>query len=535
MDDSSADTTLALLIAEREMLNSRLAEACNALAQAVKSAVASHDPRGGPKRAAVRGCAERLRELQKEADELDARIGQCLGVSMDEVDALLASRLPHLEDRYDRRDVVSVPPDYDFEDALASSLERLLTHVDPGWLRTEAEKGYRLDSSYLVSPLALVGSHRILQKRQRPQRLALSLLLCEDHLEKRDDLDFWSLPMLAAEVAALGTVLDFLPELGAVAQEKYRALQQMDDDLEASTVYELLVGLACARKGLRVEMLTENAASKTPEYRVHSFPVPMVIECKRRRVSEYLLAEGEHALSLLSAVHTDLTSLDAHVSIDAEFTADIRDVSGTEFREAVLAVLPGTAENARRAFGWGTIALRSLPREVEFSRTRLYAPSFLSQVYGVPEDSGEWDGLVCSVDPPRRVVVDSAASPCCLRWRCSNPETARKRDRGVSSLFEDALKQVPDGEMGIIYLAYEETAREEVANARTRRIIGEMQAWGHRWGIVVPLIIVNRLYPRPLGVGQPDIIDSALPFAPKDVGNSFLGDFPARVFVPELP
>jgi len=105
----------------------------------------------------------------------------------------------------------------------------------------------------------------------------------------------------------------------------------------------------------------------------------------------------------------------------------------------------------------------------------------------------------------------------------------------VSSLFEDALRQVPDGEMGIVYLAYEEMAREEVANARTRRIMTEMEAWAHRWGIVVPLIIVNRLYPRPLGVGQPDMIDSALPFAPEDIGSSFLENFPALIFVPEHP
>jgi hypothetical protein len=51
----------------------------------------------------------------------------------------------------------------------------------------------------------------------------------------------------------------------------------------------------------------------------------------------------------------------------------------------------------------------------------------------------------------------------------------------------------------------------------------------HRWTIRVPITVVNRLYPRSLGPGSPDLIESVLPGAA--AGEEFwLKKVPWRVF-----
>lgn len=422
MKDDICDEVTVSLFSSLEDVFSRISSACTSLSETVKAAAARPGSLGPDD--AVRERAEQLDELRREAHRIEIQLQERLRVSEEELDALMNASLPVLEDRYGRRDVLQAPVDYDLDHILPRALERVLSAVDPDWLRAQADKEHHLDSGYLRSPLVLVGSHRLNQPTSRPQRFAQSLLLCQSHLEKCDSLDFWNLPILTAEVASLGMQMDMLAELGPYAEQKFHDLYQMTDEQEASTVYELLVGFACIKRGLAVEMLTENPPKKTPEYRVNGFSFPAVIECKRRRLPAYLIAEGS-------------------------------------------------------------------------------------------------------------VLVDVANNPICLRWRCDNEESQQKRTRGVSSLLGSALEQIPDGEVGVVYLAYEEMARENVADARTERIIRDINGWAHRWAINVPLVMVDRVYPRPIGVGQPDVIENLIPFLAQHADRSLIGTFPTRVVVPE--
>jgi hypothetical protein len=88
------------------------------------------------------------------------------------------------------------------------------------------------------------------------------LLVSQDHLMKRPDLDFFLASMFVAEVAQLGNRLDEIKELGPEAKRKLAALSSMPDDQVSATVYELLVGTACVRKGLTVTMVPEDRLRK---------------------------------------------------------------------------------------------------------------------------------------------------------------------------------------------------------------------------------------------------------------------------------
>jgi hypothetical protein len=145
-----------------------------------------------------------------------------------------------------------------------------LGRVNSDWLRREAEKEYRLGPGFLNSPLHLVSGIPVGTCPQviGPQRFAKMLLVCLDHLNKRADLDFFSAAMFVPEIAVLGNSLEEIAELGPEAQRKLESLQFLPDDAVTSTIFELLVGAACIRRGLGVTMVPEDRARKVPDSRV---------------------------------------------------------------------------------------------------------------------------------------------------------------------------------------------------------------------------------------------------------------------------
>lgn len=478
--------------------------------------------------------AESLR-LQEEGSRRATELQKEFGITDEILDAIERSQKPRLEDRYWREQMADVQTTGSIDELLTGTLEVLSGLVHPSWLAAEAQKPHRLDELYLSSPLQLVGSQRLGDCRCGPQRFAKMLLVCRDHLEQHEYFDFHEAPLLISEAVMLGSQLDEIQHLGAEATSKLKSLSKCDDDAFESTIYELLVGAGCIRSGLDVEMLTTKHGmnGKSPDFRVRGLGPPIVIECKRRRLENHVLSEGQKACLLYQAIRGDLQWACAHVAVD--FTVPIDDVSSDEFRRDVNAILREDDFDMVRDLRWGRLRCSQSERRIDVSRTRLYAPNFLEQVFGWSQEYNEWDGLICEVEPPRRVLIERANTPICMKWRSSSPDLAVKKARGLTSMWGDAIKQIPPGEMGIIYIAYTESARPDIADSRTRNIMEtSKEKWNHQASITVPLVVVNRLYPRALGVGVPDLIENSLPMY---TGNDphMVATFPSNIFTVAPP
>jgi hypothetical protein len=115
-----------------------------------------------------------------------------------------------------------------------------------------------------------------------------------------------------------------------------------------------------------------------------------------------------------------------------------------------------------------------------------------------------------------------------MKWRSESEDALTKKARGVTSLWRNAIKQIPDGDLGFVYIAYPEGSRTVVADARMRDIREKIPEEWHRWSVRVPAIMINRLYARPLTPGNPDLIESTIGCGSK--GNEFcLAKLPWRV------
>lgn len=82
-------------------------------------------------------------------------------------------------------------------------------------LDSQAKLTYRLGTEFTAKSLQLVcGTHPPEETGRGLQRFARMLFTCLDHLDKRDDLDFFAAAMLAPEVAMLGYSLEEIKNWG---------------------------------------------------------------------------------------------------------------------------------------------------------------------------------------------------------------------------------------------------------------------------------------------------------------------------------
>jgi len=126
-------------------------------------------------------------------------------------------------------------------------------------------------------------------------------------------------------------------------------------------------------------------------------------------------------------------------------------------------------------------------------------------------------------------MVEIYTAPLCLKWKSESEEALMKKSRGITALLAAAVDQIPDGDIGFVYVAYPEGSRAELADARTRFIRDTAPKFWHRWLVRVPVTMINRLYARPLGSGAPDLIESVM--AAAATGDEFwLNKLPWRVF-----
>jgi hypothetical protein len=481
---------------------------------AIKAEVAAGGNQPGE---TVRRTLRELRKLRADLLRQVRSLQRTVGISEGEIRALEreldAQLLPAPDQTFWRAQVEDIPASQsdDLDDLAQIGLEQLLGRIDPKWLRAEAQRPHRLGSDFLASPLHLVNGVRVGMSpdRQGPQRFAQMLLATQDHLMKRDDLDFFSAAMSVPEIGLIGTRLEEIKALGPEAERKLVALPSMSKEMVSATVYELLVGTACIRKGLELRMVAENRSRKVPDYQTMSLgPIPAAIECKRRLgLTAYELGEAERVERLYLSLRPLLRERGTHGSVEVSFCVPLRSVPSGDFIEHALAAVD-RQESSQAA--WGSVAFQPLPYIRSIPRTRLYSPEFLQHVFEWDVMQDEWDGLLCEVESPSSIAVELFMKPLCFKWRSESEEALLRKTRGITSLWGDAVKQIPDGEIGFIYIAYPEGARATIADARTREILRAGSDLWHRWSVRAPLMFVSRLYARSVGPGMPDLIESVL-------------------------
>lgn len=504
------------------------------VAAAVKQQVQSGECRNPSE--LVKRLVLEAKAISNQYEPLLQKLQEATGVTEEEILAMereeRSEMLPFNQSMW-RDQILQSRSTADLDDLAAEALYQLSARVDPKWLREQAEYPFRLDETFTRRPVHIVNGIRVNDPRSKTgqNRFAQMLLLCKDHLDKRIDLDFFSASLLIPELAAIGNSLKEIESLGPEGIRKLNSLQQLAPDAVSATVFELLVGSACIAKGTEAELLPETKNSKVPDLRLHGFGgVPAVIECKRRLgLGEYELREAALVERLYGVAAQWFRERGIYGCIEATFIHEVEKLTEEIWIAAVRqAVVAGCSLN-----DWGEVRFTELPalRAIEF--TRIYSQTFLEDAYGWHAYEEDWDGIMCEVNPTDSLGVEMVRRPICLKWKSASDVAMLKKARGITSLWYRAMKQIPPGEIGFIYIAYPEGARTKLADERTKHILETMPEIGHEWYVQVPITVISRLYPRALYEGRPDLIENVLPgVAPGE--EHWLMHLPHLVFTREI-
>lgn len=185
------------------------------------------------------------------------------------------------------------------------------------------------------------------------------------------------------------------------------------------------------------------------------------------------------------------------------------------------------------AYPWGSVAFRPLPSRVDLDEvTKAYSPIMLEEVFGWNLEMPSWDGFICQIDGPPAAAIDRVGSPVGLTWRVDAEAAIIKRSRAPLSLFAKATTQIPPGEFGLVYVAYPEGARSDIADNRTRAYMERIHQWEHDGAIRIPATFLVRQFPLPTGHGNPDMVENTIRFLSEEGGGDdwIFREYPAAIF-----
>ncbi|MGO7018402.1 hypothetical protein [Rhizobium leguminosarum] len=479
---------------------------------------------------------ERASRLQSEYSRLIALLPAASGLSPEEFERISQPAEPvhRNDDHLDRANLTAdrISPSAYVDDYLADALERVMYLLPGGWLEEEPKEPARVDS--LSGPDAFLSLTKgVRRESESPaiHRLRQTIYVARDYLNGELFYDHFAGALLVPTLTKFALQGHNLRDVGGERDERLDHLWRGPSGQVDATFFELLTAAACAEKGRRVDFLPATH-EKSPDLRCHD-PIPLLIECKRQdALSQYELGEEAIMRLLFTALRIEAQKKGLCGTFHLELAVEVAQIDIADVVSRFINQRLAPKPSRKLSYPWGSVAFFPSPMRVWLPETtRLYSPNMLQHLFGWESDLPTWDGICCSIDANGEPEVDLAINPIALIWRNDSGKALKKRSWAPINLFSKASLQIPAGEFGIVYVNYIEGARAEVANMRLDAYAGRLQEFEHSDKIRIPISLLVRLYPRSLGHGQPDLIESSVQYLSGLYGDKELFDFfPSRIF-----
>jgi hypothetical protein len=467
-------------------------------------------------------------EINAEVKLLDEHITTRYGVSLADFDK---KKEPKFDSSFWKAELNKVKTTGFLEEALEQGLDTLLAKFPPKWLKTQYELSrVELDRRNTM-PFILIGNARQ-ESIAAAHPLGYALFLTDLFLKKNPEIEIYDAALLVPMVAALCDRLDGIHAVKG-GDDKLRKMLRGPSGEFRGRLYELLVAGRAAQKGQDVQFV-EVGNEASPDLRINDLGIPLVIECKFQ--SQWSQTE-EIEIRLIKTIFESLCSEYARkgmtTALELTLVARVTDVNAEEVLETARLQLDSFVPFGKRDTAWGTLEVFATDPIVEWDKpTRLYSPNYLLNVFDWNIDD-RWDGICVWVQDAKNFITQRARLPFCLKWRLTHKADEWSKARDVMRSLQEAANQVPVGEGGCLYVGFEDSHRSALADLRTKRNIERMPQFYHRKrGANIMHLVLNRLYPRSLEDGNPDLIESCIP-ASSGEADEWPEFLPTTVFVPE--
>lgn len=427
-----------------------------------------------------------------------------------------------------------VPTTGTIDEQLPEALENLLGRVSKSWWREQQSLANEAQRNLALQPLLLCGRDRRGVNLNLPHKYAYYLSVADHEVKKEPHLDFYTAARAVPQIYYLGASLETLRGVEG-ASRKLRELWRAPSKETDSRIYELLVAAAFARMGHKVSFIPETDA-KSPDLRLHDEPIPIVVECKRKQtLNSYEEKEFSVIEEVFATLCVEREELGLVGDLTVDFNVELINLTADDIVQSVREITRSLSPYVSKETAWGTLHFKPVSVSTSFEPTRLYSPDFLNRVFGINLEMDEFDGICAVVKNDQSPVVGRAELPFLMRWTSNSKTAFEKKLKTIKSLWIEAVSQIPTGEAGLIYLAYEEGHRPSLADARTDAIRELTQdIYFHRRAISIPMTVISRILPNTLLEGRPDLIENAIPAVDGDNDARAIWPqlMPTRVFTP---
>ena len=527
----TVDELVATLQANRDEIDSLVASASEKFKQSEAAGWDEDIYREGTEKHKV--VQRLLREGARVHEELERRLGP---EALADSNRIQAGDLGDHEQRWYRKDLTTqqVPTTRDIDEDLPDAVENLLSHLPKSWWKHQRSLIDENQRNTLLQPLLLYGRERWTKGFAKIHKYAHYLNVAEDHLNREPRLEIYAAARAVPQICSLGKSVDSLKDVKG-ADLKLRQLHKAPSAETDARIFELLVAASFARMGHDVAFI-ETTAEKTADLRLYGLPFPTVVECKRRQtLNAYEIKEFEIMRSVFAILSSDRKRLGLVGEVSVDFGQEIAQVPVSEIVESIRGLTRSLSPHGAKETHWGTISLRPVTVSQHIEPTRLYSPDFLEKVFGIDLELDEFDGICAMTENSQSPVADRAELPFLMKWTSNSEAAIERKLQTVKTLWVEAVTQIPTGEAGLIYLAYEEGRRPSLADARTdalRELIRDF--YFKRSAIAMPMTLISRLLPNVVGEGRPDLIENTIPLVEGDEENYdfWTQEMPTRVFVP---
>jgi hypothetical protein len=452
------------------------------------------------------------------------------GISLEDLEG---GKVPEFDSSFWKKDISATETTHIIEDSLARGFSRLLDLFPPAWVNRQ----YRLSQAELerrnAMPFVLLGSSRA-SEIIGAHPLGYAIFLTQLFLDKRPEIEVYDAAFLLPLIAAMCDRLNGIVNVKG-GREKLLAMSRAPGGEFNGRAFELLVAGRAAEMGRDVEfVITGSEAS--PDLRINDLEIPLVVECKfQSRWSKTELAEIELFQTVFANLSSEYAQSGMPAALEIIVTAQVTNVKADEMLRDLRDQFNSLIPFGSRTCNWGTFRVEALNAEVDWRQpTRLYSPNYLAHVFRWEPETGDWDGICATVADATTLVTQRARLPFGIKWRLAHPADERSKARDVMRSLQEAANQVPVGEAGCLYVAFEDSHREALADMRTRRIIERLPAFYHRKrGANIQFLVVCRLYPKALGDGKADLIESVIPASLGDADDTWPSSMPVAVFTPK--
>lgn len=315
--------------------------------------------------------------------------------------------------------------------------------------------------------------------------LAWYMYLIESQELRPTSGDIVQLARILPTFAALGKRLDLIKKIEGIDDKIAVLVHEKNNDPDA-IFFELLVAGCYIRNGWTVKFIKENNSMKTPDFVVERKPLRYLVECKRlAKVNSYAESERLEWQKLVRHLFGAMDHFRTPVVAEINFKVELNIIPETLLGQAYF--------HYRKHNAWGSqLKLQELDlivQKMDFDKVTDHlkrdcikpgTPNYINLLTGSFDMHGNYTAAngwtevqrLGFNDPYEAIneFICGLHTAYVAKWESLSVTAIDFKAKDIKKVLANAVKQIPDGEAGIVHIGYETVSGPNVEVLRQQKI-----------------------------------------------------------------